>query len=201
VNLLRELIAVGRELAEEIRGLRSELGARRRRRIADAAPAKLDTVIGVAGIPTPIKADTITEIERVREGLVYGWREGGPPRPLPPGYDETLPRLAWGPKIPELLANGMTATELFDAVDEVADLVEAGVIPPTDWSPSKVFSGFLGGFRVKHAQWKRDRLAADRARRELQAAIGNEDEAANNGTPLSFETADAARRRFAGDGA
>lgn len=173
-----------RELAEAI-------ASRRRRRAPEPALPHGHTYAGA-----PLTDRSLHDVERVREALLYGWGEPkhDPPRPLPPGHEEPLPRLQFWRSIHELVGGGMTADELLDAVDEVADLVEAGQIPATSWTNTYVFSGHLAGLRIKHREWRRDQAAAERNRRAIQAAMGVE--VAQSDAPLSAEVAESGLRRL-----
>ena len=117
--------------------------ARARAEVEASPPLRL------SGEPTSEQRRVAHELELVREGLTYGW-QGQPEPPRPRG----LARLRLHLKgVEALLASGMDAAGLLDAVSKVAELVEAGELPRTDWTSTKVFSGYLDGMLVQHATW------------------------------------------------
>ena len=103
----------------------------------------------MSGEPTAEQRRVAHELELVREGLTYGW-EGQPEPPRPRGLSRLRLHLKG---VEALLASGMDAATLLDAVTKVAELVEVGELPRTDWTSTKVFSGYLDGMLVQHATW------------------------------------------------
>lgn len=117
-----------------------------------ATPTPARSSIAVPSSVTPGAITRAAELELLREKLTYGW--GGHPPPQPKG----LPTLRLHLKgIEPLLESGMTAAQILSAVDQVAELVDAGELPVEDWTSTKVFSGWLDSMRVAHAKWSRKR--------------------------------------------
>lgn len=128
----------------------------------------------VASTPDPAAAARATAIVDLTEKLAYGWDNRPPPTP------KGLPRLrAHRSGLDGLLATGMTPAEILEAVVGVAELVEFGELPPTDWTGTKVFSGWLDGMRIKHAEWSRAKA------RKVAALAAVPD--AESAPPMDFE--------------
>lgn len=118
-----------------------------------APPIKFRTGhVTVASAPAPGVVARMTAITDITEKLQYGWNNHGPLAP------KGLPSLTvYRPGLSSLLEDGMTPAAILEAVEQVAELVEADVLDAEDWAPSKVFSAYLGGFRLKYAKWKKER--------------------------------------------
>lgn len=134
---------------------------REAKRAREPNPPAPPRVVVLATSPVaPI--DLLGGAERARhraalaQDLVYGWNGNPPPQP------KGLARLRATKGLDGLLESGMTPEDVRAAIDKVAELVEAGELPPSDWTSAKVFSGWLDGMLVKHAEWLR-RIEAKRA--------------------------------------
>lgn len=140
--------------AEKQRGESTQRSAECRARQAEAAPLP----IRLASEPTTEQRRVLSEIEALRQGLTYGHNGAPPPKPL------GLPALRLYLKgVTPLLESGMTAAQLLEGAAKVAELVEAGELPKTDWTSTKVFSAWLDGMLVKHAVWVEARERKARA--------------------------------------
>lgn len=109
-------------------------------------------------------AQRMTEIATLVEKLSYGWNDHPPPTP------KGMTRLfAYKQGLEKLLDGGLTIAEILEAVDRVAEIVEAGELPEIEWTPTRVFSGYLGEMLAKHSKWKRS--LARRAEQHADAHV------------------------------
>ncbi len=114
--------------------------------------------------------------------ILRRWRlHGGDPDGLGPWPTPTppdglpLPRLALSDKLQQRLAEDRAPIELHRAVHLVAELVEAGALPPNKWRAGYVFSGWLDELVVNALQRRAEstRTAAyDAARRKDSPPCG-----------------------------
>ena len=140
-KLLAENTAAMRELAASI--------ASRRRRRAETEPElpeghRFDT--GRASLST----SAVTDLERIREALTYGWNGHAPPRP------RDLPAIRFDhQRIAKLLAEGISRDEILDTVAGAAVMVASLRMEPDQWKATYLFGGFFDEVRVKIAEYRR----------------------------------------------